>query len=353
MSNIVVTPDVVRRIEDNLEYKIVDSWRRRTQGQWWKRVMKTRQSMSKRDIVQWMLSTAKIRPLGNGGNLTYDDIVEVLHEFAIERYGVGLRLTTDDVEDGAELDRAGQWANHVGNYAAEWPQIMATKLLKGGKTLPAYDQGVFFRVDHPVNQYVGVGAGQYPNIHYDMPFTPENLAKAFGIVAQIKAPDGLYRKLKPRIVAAGELERLAVVQALGAEFFADPVRSGTTASAQNVIKTTYGFEEPIIDPEFDETGTAYYNNTTGLYQGATASGGTLKARGVWYLICDLVEDDEMAGLVFSEGKPFELNTFAPLDDVVLAQMDAWEWQFKGRNGATFGHPFLVHRFEPNPSSGPV
>lgn len=353
MSNIVVAPSTIRRIEDNLEYIVVDSWRRRKDAQWWQRLMKTRSAKTKRELVQWMLDTAKIRPLGNGGNSSYEDITEVQWEFLVEKFGESLKLSTDEIEDGGALDRAGAWARHMGNAAAEWPQHQASALLREGKTNLCYDTGAFFHTAHPVNQYVGSGAGTFANLHYDMPFTVANLALAYRRVAQIKAPDGHYRKLKPRVVSAGELERLPVVQALTAENFADPVRSGTTAPATNVIKTSYGFEEPIIDAEFDETGDAYYNNTTGAYQGATAGGGTLATRGVWYLACELVEDDTLGGLVYSERKAFQLNSYSHMDDVELAQADEFEWQFKGRNGATYGHPFLLHRFEPNPSTGSV
>jgi len=354
MGNIVISPDVVRRIEDNIEYLISTGWQRRQAAQWWKRVVKTRSQATKREVLQWMLETARIEPMGNGGNQSLDDLVEVTHESIVERFGKALKLGVDEIEDGAALDRAGQWARQVGGYAGEWPQIQTTSMLKKGKLSDklAYDSLTFWHASHLVNPY-DASDGTYANIHYDMPFSAANLATAFKTVAQIKGPDGLYRKLKPSIIACGEIERLAVTQALTAEFFADPVAGGAVAAAQNVIKTSYGFQAPIIDADFDETGDAYYNNSTGAYQGATTASGTIATRGVWYLFCELVEDDTLGGIVFNEAKPFTLNSYSYLDDAALAHADEFEWAFKGRNGCMYGHPFLVHRFEPNPSSGSV
>lgn len=355
MPNIVISPEVTRRIEDNLEYLIAENWARRSAAQWWTRLMAKRQAMTKREIVQWLLQTARIHALDDGGKKFYDDMVEITHEMLVERFGTSLKLTTDEIEDGSALDRAGQWGKNVGGYAAEWPQIAATTLLKGGKSTEkvCYDLGAFFAIAHPINPHLGASGGVYPNLHYDMPFNAANLAVGYRLVSTIKGPDGLYRKLKPRIVAAGELERLVVVQTLNAEIVADQVKSGATAAGTNVIKTQYDFEPPILDADFDETGDAYYNNTTGAYQGATAASGTLATRGVWYLACELVEDDTLGGLVYSEQKAFQMNTFTDLDDAALARMDEFEYHFKGRNGGQYGHPFLLHRFEPNPSTGSV
>lgn len=342
--NIVITPQIIRRIEDNLEYLLVDQWRRRREAQWWERLMKKRSSTTKRELLQWMLQTAKIRPIGNGGNYDYDDITEVHWEIVVERFGDALRLDEDEIEDSSALDRAGQWATQMGGASAEWPQTQATALLKGGKANLCYDGLSFFNTAHPVNHYVGSSSGTFPNLFYNFPFSASNLARAFRMVAGVKAPDGFYRKLKPRIVAGGELERLRIVSALGAEFFADPIRSGTTAPAQNMIKTSYGFEEPIIDVEFDETGATSAQALTDDPTGGHTNGET---RGVWYLGCELVEDDTLGGLIYSERKPFAMNNYSHLDDLTLAHMDAFEWKYKGRNGATYGHPFLLFRFEPN------
>jgi len=52
MSGIIVTPQIVRRIEDNLRYILVSAWARRESNLWWRRVAKTRSSSTKRELLQ-------------------------------------------------------------------------------------------------------------------------------------------------------------------------------------------------------------------------------------------------------------------------------------------------------------
>src|SRR5687767_5003368 len=98
-SNIIVTPQIVRRIEDNMKYILVSAWARREKGLWWRRVVKTRTSSTKRELLQWMLETAQIMPMGDGGNFTYDDLVEVYWEIVNEKFGAALNLSSDDLSD--------------------------------------------------------------------------------------------------------------------------------------------------------------------------------------------------------------------------------------------------------------
>lgn len=328
--NIIVSPQIVRKIEDNLRYILVSAWARRERNLWWRRAVKTRTSSTKKELLQWMLETAQILPIGNGGSYTYDDLAEIYWEIVNENYGAALSLSADEISDGEGLDRSGKWARHIGNSGAYWPQKEAARLLRNGKTLTCYDGLSFFHTAHPVNPYIGAASGTYANLFTGLPFSIENLAYVYSQVEGILAPDGDPRHLRPTIVMAGPVERLAVTQALGAEIAADPVSSGTTAPATNMIKTSYGFVEPIIAAELNEV--------------ATIDG---KSRGVWYLGCELVEDDELGGLIYQERQAYTMNSYAPMSDAELGRLDAFEWQMKGRNAASYGHPFLLIRVEPD------
>jgi phage major head subunit gpT-like protein len=347
--NIIVQPQIVRQIEDNIRAILVSAWARREKEQWWRRLMKTRTSNTKREILQWMLETAGIHPMGNGGRYTFDDLTEIYWEIINEKHGAALNISVDDIEDadGSGLDRAGQWAKHIGNSGAAWPQEEAARLLREGTTLLCYDGLAFFHASHPVNAYVGASSGTFPNLITGRPFSPANLAYVYSVVEAIPAPDGKKRKLKPRIVAGGPAERLQITQSLLATFISDPVRNGG-ASASNVISTNYGFAEPIIDADFDETDEVYIDDDTGARSAVQSAGAgkSLQTRGVWYVACELMEDDELGGLIYQERKPFEMNSYSPMDDAALGRLDAFEWQFKGRNAASYGHPFLLYRIEP-------
>src|ERR1700749_4544379 len=100
MSGLIVTPQIVRRVEDNLRYILVSTWARREKSVFWRRIMKTRTSATKKELLQWMLETAQIRPMGNGGRTTYDDLVEVFWEVVNEDFGAALNLTSDETRDG-------------------------------------------------------------------------------------------------------------------------------------------------------------------------------------------------------------------------------------------------------------
>jgi phage major head subunit gpT-like protein len=329
MSGLIFSPQIVRKIEDNMRYILVSTWERRQKNLWWRRLMKVRPSSTKRELLQWMLETAKIRNLGNGGRIGFDDLMEISHEIENEDVGEGLRLTVNGIEDalnspavqGNVLDRAATWARHMGNWGSYWPQDQGAYLLKNGKTLLCYDGLPFFSATHLINPYgAAVAANQYKNLHTAKPFNTTNLAAIVAYIRGIKAPDGSPRHLEPKIVLAGVDLQYSVTQALGADVYADPNNS-QGAPASNIVKTSYGFEPPIIAPELDEAG-------------------------VWYLACELVEDDELSGLIFQERKPFGMNSYSPLADAQLGQMDEFEWHFKGRNVAAYGHPFLLHRVEP-------
>ncbi len=326
MAGLIVTPQIIRRIEDNIRYILVSAWARREKNLWWRRVMKTRPSSTKRELLQWMLETAQIRPMGNGGRVTYDDLVEVFWEITNEDFGAGLNLTADEISDGEALDRAGKWAKHIGNSGAYWPQKQAAYLLKNGKRLLCYDGLPFFHDKHPVNPYIGEASGTFRNLFKGYPFSPAALADVYAEIEGIMAPDGDPRNLRPVLVAAGTELRYPVTQALGADIYTDQMNTAQGAPATNIIKTEYGFEPPIIAAELNEDG-------------------------VWYLFCELVEDDELAGLIYQEREPYGLNSYAPMTDVELGRCDEYEWKFKGRNAASFGHPFLAFRIEPGSGKG--
>lgn len=319
MANNVIQPEILRVLEDEMRYIIVDTAKRLQADQWWRRVMKTRTSSTKKQLLQWMLNTVRLVDISNGGVSHFQDLVEVHFEITNEKFGVGLKLTSDEIDDGVAADRAGQWARQVAGQTVIWPQDKAAYLLKNGKSLTCYDDVSFFHTEHPINPYMGADGGVFPNLFWNMPFNTENLTAAVALIKALTAPDGHKRHIKPKRVIAGPDLEYDITQALAAEFYGDPNASGAPAS--NIIKTRYGFEDPVIGDELDEAG-------------------------VWYIGADLEEDDELAGLIYQERKPFSMNSYSPLNDVVLAQMDEFEWLWKGRNTATYGHPFLLFRFEP-------
>lgn len=317
-----ITPEVLRRIDDNITYIFSSTWSRREKQMHWRRVMKPRQQTTRREYVQWLLETAQIHDRNGGGRYGFDDLVEFATLFEVDEFGEGLVLSRNDIRDGLAFDRAGKWAKHIASAGVYWPQKMMHAALKAGKTSTmAYDGKTLFATDHPVNPYGSTAT--YRNLHTGMPFSPTNLAELRAYIRTIKAPDGDPRMLRPTIVMSGADLELTVAHALGAESYTDPTNGdqpGGTA-VTNMIKQTFGMEPPISADEIDEPG-------------------------VWYLFCELVEDDELAGLIYSERDPYELTTLTAYDDAELLRAKEFMWDLNGRNRVNTGHPFLVHRCEP-------
>lgn len=340
MSNLIVTPDlatIVRRVDTRVQYIYSSAWERRVQGQWWNRIAKTRPSSTLKEALIWLLETAKIRAAGDdGGVLDFDDLVEIAHSATNEDWQNGLALTKNQIEDalggtvvqGSPLDRAARWARHAGNGGAYWPQGKVAYAMKKGKTEQAYDGGAFFRQNHPINPVAGASGGVYHNLFTGYQFSAANLARITAYIRSIKAPDGIVRNLRPRIVAAGPDLEFAVSQVLGADFYTDPKNGVQGAAGSNVIKTRYGFEEPLIADELDETG-------------------------VWYLGCELIEDDELGGIIYQEREAFSITSFANVSDAELSRAQRFEWHQRGRNTTFYGHPFLLFRVESGGAVSPA
>lgn len=330
MSNLTLTPSILRRIDSNLRVIVSSAWQRRASNSWWARVTKTRTSSTKTELLQWLLEQAKIFPLGSGGNFTFEDLSEVYWEIVNEGFGAGLKLTRDEIEDalgspynqGNALDRAAAWARQMGSAGAYWPQQQVVSLLKNGKTNLGYDKVAFFSAAHPVDPYEGASGpyGTYQNLFTGYPFSALNLARITAYIQTIKGPDGIVRNLVPRIVATGPELKFTVSQVLGAEIYADP-NNANGSPGSNVIKLAYDYTAPISAPELADAG-------------------------VWYLFCELMEDDELGGLIYQERRPYELNSYAPVNDAELGRKLEFQWLFHGRNAASYGHPFLAFRVEP-------
>jgi phage major head subunit gpT-like protein len=328
----IYVPSLVRKVDSNLRSIVVDNWARRSANTWWKRVAMTKPASTKTEYIQWLLQTAKIAPMGNGGDQQFSDIMAQNWSVSVDDYGAALQLTVDEIDDalgaqantGNALDYAASWAKQIGNYAAYWPQLQTANALKGGKSLPCYDGGNFFRTGHPINPY-DASAGTFDNLMTGRPFNAANFAYISSYIESIPGPDGLPRHLKPKKVASGTGLRLSVTQTLGAEFFTDPLNSGGASPATNMVKGLYDIEPPIIAADLNES------------------------TDVWYIFCELMEDADLAPVVYYERAAFQLNSYSPYNDQALSQMDAFSWRMKGRNALTFGHPYLAFRVEPTGS----
>lgn len=332
----VITPAWINRFETNTQFLLQDSWARRARSLFWDKVMEVKQSQTGREILFWLLETAKIVDEGNGGNKRFDDLAAQFFEIVNKNSGAGLRLTTNEIRDGqmsAEgvrgmplLDFAAAWARQVGGHAAYWPQQALIQLLQNGTTALGYDGVAFFSTAHPINGF-NSGAGTFSNRIsglplsvvtagvYDVAKMVYNLSQVLAAVRLTKQPNGLPRDVQWKYAIAGPDMQLPLSLMLEAKTFGG---GGVSVGPNENFMSRMGIE-PIIAPELTETG-------------------------VVYLVAEAMPG-EGGAFIFQERDPYVLSSYAPESLAELQRRKEFEWSFDGRNAASYGHPYLAVRIE--------
>jgi len=333
-----ITPDFFVSFETNVSLLVVDAWSRMEERLVWDKFVEKRTSGTLRELFVWLVEAARIYPEGLGGNQRFDDLASAFFEITNTNSGASLRLTRNELEDNQKdvgngrvmpvFDYAGNWASQVGGSAAYWPQEKFFQLVGSGKTKSSYDGVPFFSASHPVNPSMDVSP-TYSNLLTAKPIggtTPldtaaNNLAAVFAAIRGLRQPNGVPRNLKPRFILAGEDLRKRVYELTDSKSI---IASGGTGGAgvgavENVISARYGLE-PVIAAELSEAGVYYI--------------GVEKSPG------------EGGPFIYLEREGYRLDTYVPSTQVELARRAEFEWKFTGRNGASYGHPYLFFRVEP-------
>lgn len=331
---------------------------------WFREITKIRTTGKKREILAWLLSTARIYDAGKtGGDIKFDDMAATFQEYDVVNDSAGLRLTKNQLEDndGNGFDFAAQWSAEMGALMAYRPQEkIANLIINGAKsTSLAYD-GVQFFADatvnggngHPVNQF-RPASGKFFNWMHGSASTGylgalpidesvsvdtalANLQKAIAYVASIKMPNGITpRFLKPRRLMVSPRLVARAQQLTNAKFIAQPVTGGGGSGDVSMIMSNWGFTQPIEVQEF-----------AGVTLGDGASSDL-----VWYLACEQITSTELGALTYIEREPFAITYYTGSGggtgvDAVLDRERNLEWHVQGRNVAGFGHPYSLYRFDP-------
>jgi phage major head subunit gpT-like protein len=335
-SQTVITSAWANRFETNVQVLIQDAWARRNKTLMWDKLMMTRESHTGRDILFWLLETAKIVDEGFGGNKRADDLAAMFFEIVNKNSGAMLRLTTNEIRDNQmsdaglrnmpALDYAASWARQVGGHAAYWPQQALIQLLANGNVNNGYDGVPFFSTAHPVNPFSTGGATFSNRISgfplsvvasgvYNVAQMVYNFAQIMGTVRKTVQPNGFPRDVAWKYVVGGPDMMLALPLIFETKTFG----GGTVSVGPNEnIVSRWGIE-PLIFPELTETG-------------------------VCYLVGEALSD-EGAAFIFNERDPYVLSSYAPETDSSLQRRKEFEWSFDGRNAAQYGHPYLAVRIE--------
>lgn len=335
-----ITPEFLHDLESNMQAIMSREYERLLGNLWWTKVAKTKQSVSKKDRLLWLLDTARIeRPNAShgGGQQIFEDIVSLDTEIESENAVAGLKLKREQLEDvfngtpgGEGLELAGHWSRQVGVYSAYWPQKMIADAIKSNLT--AYDGKSFFATDHPVNpfdsgageyanHFTGAASGIYPGaVPIDDSVTLDvavaNIAKALAYVASIKMPNGE----DPRMLRLGHL---IAPPALAARVRQITNAKTIDATDFEAVISGFGLGEPIIA---EELGSAFGGSDD-----------------TYYLAVQDVATDDLGALIYLEREPFSVIMHGDMTTAELARKREFQWTTEGRNVAQAGHPYLLFR----------
>jgi phage major head subunit gpT-like protein len=366
-----LTPQVIYDLETNMQRITENEYASLARRIWWSSITKVRTSQSKKEILAWLLSTARIQHLGKGGNMTFSDMVAVTTEYEHSVWGDGLKLSRFQFEDndGEGFQFAADWSAQMGALFAYHPQKQTAIALLNGEIGLAYDGVEFFKgwdaVNHvglhPYNPFspalggyaniftgsADVGAGySYPGAcpiddSVSVETAIANLSKVFAYIASIKQANGedprhLQAKgliVPPRMTARAQ-------QLTGAKFIAQAGASGTGTGDIEAVIRNWGQAPPI---EAAEIGA---NFSYRLPDGTTVTGSDTTA----YLYVEQVTERQLGGLTYVDRDPFGITYYTGRGggtgvDAILDRADELEWHAKGRNVLGYGHPYLLFKLK--------
>jgi phage major head subunit gpT-like protein len=348
-----ITPQYFMSLEQRMQLIQEQEYAAMSSSLWAPQIYRTRDSQSRKELLQWFISTATITDQDEGGNIEFDKIEALYTSIENKTAGRGLELKKEQMDDidGGGAQMAAQWVRDISQVAAYWPQLQTAKLMIGGTSATdyaAYDGKAFFATDHYVNPVektaLNVPSGYattYRNLHSSSNALPiddtvsvetaySNISKLISYLATIPTSNGLYpRHLQPIawFVPPRMGPRAAVLTS--AKFIASVAESGKSAGTLDVqgLVSFLGMGMPTICPELSA---AFGGSDTTYYVLAAARGTSRSVLGP---------------IIYIPREPFGIIYHGPQTDAQLAIRRKFQWTEVGRYGIGPGHPFELHRVE--------
>jgi phage major head subunit gpT-like protein len=330
-----LTPTIVTDLETRIRVITEQSYDLLTRELWWQAVTKELSSVSKTEVVTWLLDSAVIEYVNRfGGEVEFADILAQTTNFTALAATAGLKLNRAQLEDhdGNGVQLAAHWARTIGQYAAYWPQKQVAAAIRDGaqSTSLAYDGQVFFSAAHPLNPF-DTSLGTYDNdIVANITATPSEafaaLQAAFALIRAVKMPNGEDpRGLRPRQLIVPPALQTIATQLTSAKFIAQAAASigGGSADVDAVI-AGWQLAPPIVA---DELGAGYTNGSDTTFYIATAQ----------------IAGDDLGALTYVNREPFSVVFNGEMTDAELARRNELQWITRGRNIVGYGHPYLLWR----------
>jgi hypothetical protein len=318
----IISQGAVRRIEDAIEYRYSNeiaaapTWHQRFVG-----VEKPTGDTQTLDFREPNVKMYRLGPQGSG--MIFDPAIHKQMKFRAEPVGNGFEIFRRQMakRESVGIKDAGDWAAEAANVAGYYGVRGAMSVLHSGlganPTILSFDGLPMFSKVHPIG---GGSDDTYANDHHGMDFTPLNLAAGWTYIAGLRHGGDAPRRLHKDglIVALPITKKLRGTQTLNAESLTDVFN--VQAAAANTIKNEFGFQPPIIEPEFD----AFPD--------------------VWFLLVPVGGTALDSGIVIVEDEPFSINSYTHLDNVNLAEKESLQYHQKAWIGFVAGKPYYVHRF---------
>ncbi len=318
---------------------------------------KTRSSSSSQEILAWLLSTARIKRNGQGGNVQYDDLAQVKQSYVNGNFAAALQLSQNQLTDldGHGVDLASEWSRQVGADIAYFPQREIVKQILNGETGTCYDGLAFFHAahkNHPslpgsgtfANLFTGAASASTPgalpidsSVTLDVALDNLNAAKAY--INQIKMPNGVDpRFLTVRGIVHPPALSARVQQLTSAKFIAQASNmggGGGSGDVEGVIRNM-AFGEPICMAELGASASypAGENETDTALTGSDTT---------YYLLCQEADASELGAMVWINREPVTVTPFTPFDSPELAKARKFEWIAQGRGVAGYGLPYFMFK----------
>lgn len=312
----------VRRIEEAIEYRYTDEVADAPNWQW--RLMGVEKPTGETQTLQFREPTVKMYQLGpQGAGMFFDPAINKQMKFSAVPVGNGFEIYARQMKmrEKALIKDVGDWAAESAKVGGYYPVRGAVAMMFSGlgafPQVLSFDGLPLFSKAHPIG---GASESTYANEHNGLEFNSINLAAAWTYVAGLTHGGDAPRRLAKDglIVVLPQNKFLRGNQTLNAESYTDVFN--VQAAASNTIKTAFGFQPPIIEPEFNQF------------------------PDVWFLGVPIGKTALDSGLVLVEDEALAINSFSHLDNLTLAERQVLAYHQRGWIGFAAGKPYMLHRF---------
>lgn len=243
----------------------------------------------------------------------------------------GFQVTRDQLEDvhngvvgGEAIELSEEWAQQVGAQQAYYPQQKVVDFLDDAESIVGYDQVPYFAANHKVHP-LDPTKGTYSNLLTDAKYqiAPsddsedilDSMREVFAYMASLKMPNGRQpRFLRPAGILCGPHIAPIVANAIDAKFIA----AGNGTEDKTALVQKLGYALPIQADEL--------SNFDG-----------------YYVIAKQMASSKIGALIQMTRRPFEMRTFAPMTMQQLSQKEEYDYQVKGKQSISPGHPHFLFK----------